>query len=72
MPTIKSINLNGEPMELGTTVQLDAYVKKDTLQEAIDLSVENKNDIQDIRNVTQIHDMRISQQDREIYDLREK
>lgn len=72
MPTINSININGEPMQLATTVQLDTYVKKDALQEIMDLGVENKNDIQDIRNVTQIHDMRISQQDREIYDLREK
>ena len=72
MPTISSININGEPMQLATTVQLDTYVKKDALQEIMDLGVENKNDIQDIRNVTQIHDMRLSQQDREIYDLREK
>ena len=72
MPTINSININGEPIQLATTVQLDTYVKKDALQEIMDLGVENKNDIQDIRNVTQIHDMRISQQDREIYDLREK
>lgn len=33
---------------------------------------DNRRDIEDIKNVTQIHDMRISQQDREIYDLREK
>ena len=43
MPTINSINLNGEPVQLATTVQLDTYVKKDAFQEAIDLSVENKN-----------------------------
>ena len=72
MPTINSININGEPMQLATTVQLDTYVKKDAFQEAIDLSVENKNDINNIKEITQIHDMRLSQQDREIYDLREK
>lgn len=72
MATINSINLNGEPMQLATTVQLNTYVKKDAFQEAIDLSVENKNDINNIKEITQIHDMRLSQQDREIYDLREK
>lgn len=72
MATINSINLNGEPLQLATTVQLDTYVKKDAFQDAIDLSVENKNDINNIKEITQIHDMRISQQDREIYDLREK
>ena len=72
MATINRINLNGEPLQLATTVQLDTYVKKDAFQDAIDLSVENKNDINNIKEITQIHDMRISQQDREIYDLREK
>ena len=72
MATINSINLNGESLQLATTVQLDTYVKKDAFQDAIDLSVENKNDINNIKEITQIHDMRISQQDREIYDLREK
>lgn len=45
--------------------------KTDAIQDLIERQ-ENKRDIEEIKNITQLHDIRICQQDREIYDIREK
>ena len=46
--------------------------KMDAIQDLRDRHDDNRRDIEDMKNITQMHDMRICQQDREIYEIREK
>lgn len=60
-------------LEQWADTYLNGTIKQfDPVQDLRDRHDDNRRDIEEIKNVTQIHDVRISQQDMQIYEIREQ